>query len=320
MKYSVNTPLALVDSPFQDQRVGFDEWLARINKACGAFSATMLGDTFIGALDDYQGSAVRLSVVDAIQTRLYRTQKDVGRSDDQKYFAILQLRGQAAVEQGDQRARLDRGDLTILDAARPCSALLGDQSRQISLILPRQMVERNMHQTRVACAQRLPATSPLGIIAGRLMLAASQQSKKGLGQQESEAILDALITLLKPAIGLADAQDDTHERMFRKACEFIELHLASEDLSPEWIAQSIGVSVRGLYRVFSRQGLVVAQYIKHRRLDLCAEALRHPSGSEKLSSLGYSWGFADSSHFSSAFKTRFGMPPGEYRRRYLHPT
>lgn len=316
----MNDSSAFVVGSFQDPHVFFEEWITRINQACGAFSGTMLGNTFVGGLDACQVGAVQLSVVDATQTRLYRTQKDVGRSDDQKYFAVLQLRGQAALEQGDQRAHLVKGDITILDAARPCSVMLGDQSRQISLILPRQMVERNMRQARVACAHRIPATSTLAIIAGRLLLAASRQSRMDIGQQESEAILDALITLLKPAIGLADAQDDTHERMFRKACDFIELHLVSEDLSPEWIAQSIGVSVRSLYRVFSQQGLVVAQYIKHRRLDLCAEALRHPSGSEKLSSLGYSWGFADSSHFSSAFKARFGMPPGEYRRRYLHPT
>lgn len=301
----------------QDRHTLFDEWITRINNACGAFSATMLGDTFVGGFNDYQSGAVRLSVVEAAQTRLYRTPKDVNRSDDGKYFAVLQLRGQASFEQGEQRAHLAKGDIILLDAARPCNGLLGNNSRQISLILPRQLVERNMHQARVACCHLIPAASALATMAARLMIVASRQSTTGFGQQESEAILDALVTLLKPAIGLSAAQDDSHERMFRKACTLIDAHLDSESLSPEWIAQSIGISVRGLYRVFSRQGLVVAQYIKHRRLDLCAEALRQTTGSEKLSSLGYSWGFADSSHFSSAFKTRFGVPPGEYRKRYL---
>ena len=96
--------------------------------------------------------------------------------------------------------------------------------------------------------------------------------------------------------------------------------MSSEGLSPEWIAQSIGISVRSLYRVFSQRGLVIAQFIKHRRLDRCAEALRETSGDEKLYSLGSHWGFADASHFSSAFKMRFGVPPGEYRKRFLLPT
>lgn len=78
----------------------------------------------------------------------------------------------------------------------------------------------------------------------------------------------------------------------------------------------MGVSVRSLYRMFARKGLVVAQYIKNRRLDLCAHALRSAPVRQKLSDIGYSWGFADHSHFSTAFKTRFGITPGEYRKQY----
>jgi AraC family transcriptional activator of tynA and feaB len=37
---------------------------------------------------------------------------------------------------------------------------------------------------------------------------------------------------------------------------------------------------------------VVAQYIKNRRLDLCAQVLRAASDDEKLAGIGYSWGFA----------------------------
>lgn len=76
------------------------------------------------------------------------------------------------------------------------------------------------------------------------------------------------------------------------------------------------MSLRGLYRMFARRQLVVAQYIRNRRLDFCAEALRHAGSELKLSALGYAWGFSDSSYFSTAFKARFGVSPGEYRKRY----
>lgn len=300
----------------QDKCALFDAWIADINQACGAFSATMLGEDFKGALRRHESGVLRLSVVDAFQACLHRNQKDIDISDDQKYFAVLQVHGQSALEQGSQRTFLSKGDIALLDAARPCSILLNDHSRQISLILPRQMMERNLRHTSVACARAIPATSTLAAVAGQLMLATSLPSSIDIAQQESEAILDALITLLKPAIGVDD-KPDVYERMFRKACDFIDAHLSSQGLSPEWIAQSIGISVRGLYRVFSQRGLVVAQFIKHRRLDRCAEALRDTPGNEKLSALSSQWGFADTSHFSSAFKTRFGVPPGEYRKRFL---
>jgi AraC family transcriptional activator of tynA and feaB len=70
------------------------------------------------------------------------------------------------------------------------------------------------------------------------------------------------------------------------------------------------MSVRSLYRLFADQGLVVAQYIKNRRLDLCAQALQNVHDDEKLAGIGYRWGFSDHSHFSTAFKQRFGVTPG----------
>ena len=82
------------------------------------------------------------------------------------------------------------------------------------------------------------------------------------------------------------------------------------------MAAELGVSLRSLYRLFARRGLVVAQYIRNRRLDLCAQALRSAAGQEKLAGVGLDWGFADHSHFSTAFKQRFGMSPSEYRRQY----
>ena len=95
----------------------------------------------------------------------------------------------------------------------------------------------------------------------------------------------------------------------------IDESIQAEHLRPEWLASETGMSVRSLYRLFAEKGLVVAQYIKNRRLDLCARALQSAHDDEKLAGIGYSWGFSDHSHFSTAFKQRFGVSPREYRKR-----
>ncbi|EGI2387222.1 TPA: helix-turn-helix domain-containing protein [Escherichia coli] len=82
------------------------------------------------------------------------------------------------------------------------------------------------------------------------------------------------------------------------------------------VAGETGMSVRSLYRMFADKGLVVAQYIRNRRLDFCADAIRHAADDEKLAGIGFHWGFSDQSHFSTVFKQRFGMTPGEYRRKF----
>ena len=188
--------------------------------------------------------------------------------------------------------------------------------KQLSLILPRQVVERGSHFNAVNCATRIAASTPLAAMANRLVLDTRQQ--EGLDMQESEAVLDALVSLLLPGISARDSGADAHERQFRKIIAYIDEHISAEDLCPELIAREVGISVRGLYRMFSKRGLVVAQYIKHRRLDFCAENLRRSPDEQKLSALCYAWGFSDSSYFSSAFKSRFGVSPGAYRKRYSH--
>jgi len=296
------------------RRDGFDQWLFQINQICGAFNAQTLDESFAGQIREYRNAALKSSFVDVCQARLFRTPREVAAGEDGKYFAVFQLEGSAGMAQGDQRALLSAGDITLIDAARPSDFTYGANSRQLSLILPRQLVEQTLRFTSVRCGQRIAASSPIAKLSHHLILDAC--GEQSLSQQESEATLEALVSLLRPAISHSDDPSDAQERLFRKTLGYIDEHIRSEDLCPEMLAREVGMSTRGLYRMFAKKGLVVARYIKHRRLDLCAESLRQRCTEQKLSALGYSWGFSDSSYFSTAFKSRFGISPGEYRKRH----
>ena len=303
-----------MNSSIAQRRDGFDQWIHQVNRICGAFSAQTLGDEFSGHISEYQSGALKLSFVDACQARLYRTPKEVAASEGGKYFAVFQLDGSACMAQGDNRVSLCAGDITLIDASQPSDFTYHENSRQLSLILPHRLIEQSLRYTPVKCGHRIGGKSPIATLSHHLILDAARQTN--LSQQESEATLDAVISLLRPAISQSEGVDDVHERIFRKTLGYIDEHIRSEDLCPELLAREVGVSMRGLYRMFARKGLVVARYIKNRRLDLCAESLRQSRTEQKLSALGYSWGFSDSSYFSTAFKSRFGISPGEYRKQY----
>lgn len=293
---------------------GFDQWIHQINQICGAFNAKPLGAGFAGQIREYRSDALKLSFVDVCQARLYRTPQEVAAGEGGKYFAVFQLDGTAGMAQGDDKVLLSAGDITLIDASRPSDFTYSENSRQLSLILPYQLVEQTLRFNQVKCGHRIPATSPMAMLSHRLILEATRQPE--LSRQESEATLEAIVSLLRPAISQSDDCIDLHERTFRKTLSFIDQHIRSEELCPEWLAREVGMSTRGLYRMFAKKGLVVARYIKNRRLDLCAESLRQSGKEQKLSVLGYSWGFSDSSYFSTAFKTRFGIAPGEYRKQH----
>ncbi|MFV8984260.1 transcriptional regulator FeaR [Serratia fonticola] len=293
----------------------FEQWLSQINSACGRFCAKTLAPGFAGAIQEFHSHALRLSVVDAAQTRLYRTRREVEQSDGCHFFTVFQLRGQSVMEQGERQAVLSAGDITLIDAAQPSSFTYQQGSRQLSLLLPRSYLEQQLRFTDLPGARRIAADNAVAKLSQQLVLGSMQNTQ--MSRLESEAVLNAVATLLQPVLMGQDEGQDSHERIFTRSLAFIDQHIQSEQLRPEWVASEIGVSVRSLYRLFARKGLVVAQYIKNRRLDLCAQALRQAKEWQKLANIGYDWGFTDHSHFSTAFKARFGVSPSAYRKQYL---
>ncbi|MBM3072324.1 transcriptional regulator FeaR [Enterobacter sp. RHBSTW-00994] len=291
----------------------YQQWLAQINQVCGRFAARPLSGEFIGELETSYARSLKLSTVTTGSVTLYRTREEIKTSNDAWFYTVFQLEGSAEIEQDDRRSVLKTGDITLIDASRPCSISWQDKSRQISLLVPRQIIEQQCRFQEVSCALALSRNLPTVQLSYRLLQ--ESMGNTALSERESEAALEAMICLLRPAFQQRESAQPRKERQFQNVLSLIDDHIQSEALRPEWIASESGMSVRSLYRMFAEKGLVVAQYIKNRRLDRCAQELRTTRDDEKLAGIGYSWGFADHSHFSTAFKHRFGMSPGEYRKR-----
>lgn len=292
----------------------YQRWLAQINQVCGRFAARPLAGKFTGELETSYTQNLKLSTVTAGGVSLYRTRQEIGCGNDAWFYTVFQLEGSAEIEQDDRRSVLNSGDITLLDASRPCSINWQETSRQVSLLVPRQIIEQQCRFQEIRCALTLSRSLPTVQLSHRLLQ--ESMGNASLSDSESEAALEAMICLLRPAFLQREAVVPRKERQFQNVLSLIDDHIQSETLRPEWIASESGMSVRSLYRMFADKGLVVAQYIKNRRLDLCARVLRSTGDDEKLAGIGYNWGFADHSHFSTAFKQRFGVSPGEYRRRF----
>lgn len=291
----------------------YQAWLAKINQVCGHFAARPLGGDFHGEIDTSYAGSLKLSTVTTRNVNLFRTRQEIRSGNDAWFYTVFQLAGQANIEQDDRQVRLETGDMTLIDASRPCSILWQQTSRQVSLLLPRQLLESQLRGSGISVATRLDKSLPMVQLSQRLLH--ESMSSPQLSASESEAALDAMVCLLRPMLHQQEVAPSRREKQFQKIMALIDDAIQEEHLRPEWLADETGMSVRSLYRLFADKGLVVAQYIKNRRLDLCAKALQSAPDDEKLAGIGYRWGFSDHSHFSTAFKQRFGISPGEYRKR-----
>lgn len=97
----------------------------------------------------------------------------------------------------------------------------------------------------------------------------------------------------------------------RRARELIHARLR-EDISLAELAQAAGLSPFHLARVFERAtGLPPHAYLVQERVRVARDMLAGPL---PLAQVAAEAGFADQSHLTRAFKRRYGLTPGRYRK------
>ena len=147
--------------------LAYQRWLATINQVCGHFAARPLEGRFHGEIDARYAGSLKVSTVTAAGVNLYRTRNEIKRDNDAWFYTVFQLAGEAIIEQDDRQVTLAAGDITLIDAARPCSIVWQQTSRQASLLLPRQRVAPT---GEIVTACRLDKSLPMVQLSQRLLL------------------------------------------------------------------------------------------------------------------------------------------------------
>jgi transcriptional regulator GlxA family with amidase domain len=94
--------------------------------------------------------------------------------------------------------------------------------------------------------------------------------------------------------------------------------LADPGLTPHVVAAAHAISLRQLNRILEEDGQSPSDWIRRQRLGRCRRDLLDPDlAALPVAAIGSRWGFADPVTFNRAFRREFGLPPGEYRRRFV---
>lgn len=300
-------------------REGFEVWHGDLASSCGTFHVEPpMGDritSFQGAVTalDSQRSRIEGARITSTCSHVHRSLRDIRGDDKDFFYLVMQLSGEALIRHSDKETRLTRGDLVLLDVARPSDFYFRGLSDQVSVILPRNEVLQRFKEQKLRLNQCIEAGSALGAMSA--MLVNQLVNNSDLANAESHAVLDAILALLRPVLMPRQSEPIAAPppAVMTKAKAVIEHHLADETLCPDRIASAAGTSVRNLHRLFAQFETSVGRYILERRLNRCAEAILQSD--VKITHIALSWGFKDLSHFSRAFKSEFGVSPSEYRGR-----
>ena len=212
------------------------------------------------------------------------------------------------------------GDICVFDLARPLSSQVSAGSTS-SIMLPRCLMDRAADAVSLH-GRVLKAKEPVTRLLAEFILSLSGVAE-AFPAADIQAMEEAAIRLL--TTGLATKRngepiDDHFEDpalepvLRRRLLDFIDANLADRQLGPALLMERFRVSRAHLYRMFAPDG-GVARVVRERRLDAAYRLLTdHRASSRPLTETAYRLGFAGSSQFTRAFRSRFGLSPRDARQ------
>lgn len=295
-------------------------WNERVHAACGRFDTRYdhCQSLFIG---DMQQTLVGTTAVAHIRSNasvIAKAAGSSGRDSSARCFLVLQQQGSMSIELGDKVLDLRAGDLALLDFCGAVKMTPTGLFAHVSIPLPSELL-KGLDRNRFG---KLSTTGVCGQLLGTLVrqLAAGELAQWSCAQ-DGEGVPRALVALLASVLEYR-ASDHSPGWQLHEVQSLIQRRLESPRLSPALLAEELGISSRQLYRLFEASGDSVCRYILRERLSKAAQDLRDPVCAHRsITDIGSYWGFADSAHFSKAFKRQTGLTPSSYRHRgYLGGT
>ena len=105
------------------------------------------------------------------------------------------------------------------------------------------------------------------------------------------------------------------EELMERIMKVVNENLSDSDFNVEKMCDEVGVSRTQLHRKLKEMtGVSTSEFLRNIRLNEAARLIREHK--INITQVSYMVGFANNSHFSTAFKKYFGMSPTEYAARY----
>jgi AraC-like DNA-binding protein len=244
-----------------------------------------------------------------------RTDSLIAESEFNSFFICCVLEGYAELEQGE-RIGLQQGDIAVLDSSMAYQVVVPGFLDAVWIRVPRYRLDGRMHAKAGAEIRRVKGNSGLGLIASRFIRSVLEQAERidhGAEFRLNNSLLDILALALTHLPG--DWHGSRSTGLLQQIQTTIEQNLGNPDLSLDALARRHGITVRYLNKLFAREGISTAKWVRIRRLERCREQIESTEYSHLgISQIAFANGFNDISNFNRAFKAYFGSTPSSLRR------
>lgn len=131
-------------------------------------------------------------------------------------------------------------------------------------------------------------------------------------------MLERALTDLALATIIGEPASDMPQRSVQALKErfagLIRGNYADADLTPQKIAEEMGISKSYLYRIIGSTDKSVNAWLMDYRLQRAYEMLVTGSRYAQIKQIAYECGFKTASHFTQSFRSKYGATPNALRR------
>lgn len=292
----------------------FSYWREALCQAVFNLTIEAPPEQFSARITARNSGALRFATSESSPYWVVRNRRDIDTAPADHYSVFVQVRGNSVITQSGESITYRANDICISDGRLPFRADLPDLGRRAFAVIPREMINRRAPWLGRLPLHKLGSSLPFIDLARRHLLELTAEDT-ALSDSETSVLTENFCNLL----ALASARDVTLTRLqpelqIEAMLAFSQQNLHDSELSPQRVADHLGVSVRTLHLRFKQIGQTFGHYVLDSRLEACGTALRDPhQRASNISDIAYRWGFNDLSHFNKAFRARFGMTPREWR-------
>lgn len=273
-----------------------------------------------GFIREARFGAITMTDVMLSEQHISRRERHIAKLDKDCYYVEFIQQGRINVLQAGRTLVTNPATAAIFSASEAYDLECVGRVRSLYLEIPRAEFAARFPKDRVPLVTTMGASRGLGRIAAEFCTTLATQGStldEAVRARLGEELMDVLALALD--LGERDEPSTDHavqQARLRSVKAWIDDHLADPDLSLETVAKSNGISLRHLHYLFRLTDMSVSEWIWDRRLQRCYDVLTRPElRALPVTEVAYQLGFNSSSHFSTAFRRKFGMSPSDARKR-----
>lgn len=280
------------------------------------------GSDNIGYIDEANFGSVRVTDAQAPTQHILRRPTHISKASTDSCFVAFSISGSQQLEQDGKHATIGPGKACLFSTTRPYELRNGEPAR--SVFLEFSMAQIKDRLGRQDCPNTAAINTRVGIGKIAATLCATMASEAAALSETSRVSLgDQMLSVL--ALALEDSEHDPSNSLLDASMRTLRLqqikryiaeNLSDPLLNVNRIARANSLSVRSLQYLFNEAEMTVSDFIWTERLEYSKRALEFDVGLDRtVTDIAMSAGFNSLSHFSSAFRKRYGISPSDVRAR-----